>query len=128
MSKELDNKESTLLLDYIFDDKDPLLKTKMAMFKDLFKPSSEMPSELKKHVRYPESLFKTSRIVSPLYFHLPYVGNPSSISYIIIYVSYFLHLLPNLLPPFRERPSSSSSSIIVDTSGVSTSALLLGRK
>ena len=43
---------------YIFDDKDPLLKTKMAMFKDLFKPSSEMPSELKKHVRYPESLFK----------------------------------------------------------------------
>ncbi len=43
---------------YIFDDKDPLLKTKMAMFKDLFKPSSEMPSELKQHVRYPESLFK----------------------------------------------------------------------
>lgn len=43
---------------YIFDDKDPLLKSKMAMFKGLFKPASEMPSELKKHVRYPESLFK----------------------------------------------------------------------
>lgn len=42
---------------YIVDEEDPLIKTYMKIFPTLFKPFSEMPEDLKKHIRYPEDLF-----------------------------------------------------------------------
>ncbi|MEE9609663.1 MAG: UPF0182 family protein, partial [Desulfatiglandales bacterium] len=43
---------------YIIDDKDPIVKTYSKIFPDLFRPFSEMPGDLKKHIRYPKDLFK----------------------------------------------------------------------
>jgi uncharacterized membrane protein (UPF0182 family) len=43
---------------YSIDTKDPVLKTYSAIFPKLFKPFDEMPSYLKKHIRYPKDLFK----------------------------------------------------------------------
>jgi uncharacterized membrane protein (UPF0182 family) len=43
---------------YVIDEKDPIVKTYSAIFPDLFRPFSEMPADLKKHIRYPKDLFK----------------------------------------------------------------------
>jgi len=43
---------------YIVDETDPLIKTYSSIFPDLFKPFDEMPSDLKKHIRYPRDLFE----------------------------------------------------------------------
>jgi len=42
---------------YLADPSDPLGKAYSEMFPALFKPLSEMPGDLKKHLRYPEDLF-----------------------------------------------------------------------
>lgn len=42
---------------YISDDTDPLVKAYAKMFPGLFKPFSEMPEDLKAHVRYPVDYF-----------------------------------------------------------------------
>ncbi|MBI5253827.1 MAG: UPF0182 family protein, partial [Euryarchaeota archaeon] len=42
---------------YVVDERDPLIKVYMKIFPGLFKSFSEMPSNLKEHVRYPEDLF-----------------------------------------------------------------------
>ena len=43
---------------YIIDEQDPIVKTYARIFPDLFKPFTQMPAELKKHIRYPKDLFK----------------------------------------------------------------------
>jgi len=43
---------------YIIDEKDPIVKTYSSIFPDLFRPFSEMPADLKKHIRYPRDLFE----------------------------------------------------------------------
>ncbi len=43
---------------YMMDEKDPIVKTYAKIFPDLFKPFSEMPEDLKKHIRYPRDLFE----------------------------------------------------------------------
>ncbi len=43
---------------YMVDETDPLARTYARIFPDLFKPFSEMPAGLKKHIRYPKDLFK----------------------------------------------------------------------
>ena len=42
---------------YIADEKDPIIKTYVSIFPNLFKPFSKMPKNLKNHVRYPKDLF-----------------------------------------------------------------------
>jgi uncharacterized membrane protein (UPF0182 family) len=42
---------------YVFDKQDPLIKTYSKAFPGLFKDSSQMSPGLRKHIRYPESLF-----------------------------------------------------------------------
>lgn len=42
---------------YVVDEKDPIINTYSKVFKDLFKPYSNMPEEFKKHLRYPKQLF-----------------------------------------------------------------------
>lgn len=43
---------------YVVDEKDPLIKTYRKIFPTLFKSFKKMPESLKKHLRYPEDLFK----------------------------------------------------------------------
>jgi uncharacterized membrane protein (UPF0182 family) len=43
---------------YMIDQKDPIVRTYSSIFPGLFKPFSEMPEDLKKHIRYPKDLFK----------------------------------------------------------------------
>lgn len=41
---------------YIADSADPLIQTYQKIFPELYKPISEMPEDIRKHVRYPEDL------------------------------------------------------------------------
>jgi uncharacterized membrane protein (UPF0182 family) len=43
---------------YMMDEEDPIIQTYLSIFPDLFKPFSEMPVDLKNHIRYPRDLFK----------------------------------------------------------------------
>lgn len=42
---------------YIVDQKDPIIQTYAKIFKDVFLPLSDMPRDLKAHLRYPEDIF-----------------------------------------------------------------------
>ncbi|GAB2487327.1 UPF0182 family membrane protein [Jatrophihabitans fulvus] len=46
---------------YAWDASDPVLKTWRSVFPGLVKPASDMPSEIRSHVRYPQDLFNTQR-------------------------------------------------------------------
>ncbi len=52
---------------YVFDSEDPVLATYRRIFPTLFKDASLMPADLRKHVRYPEKLFKLQADVYGLY-------------------------------------------------------------
>ncbi|MGC1454659.1 MAG: UPF0182 family protein [Nitrospirota bacterium] len=61
---------------YIVDQKDILIKTYAAIFPTLFKSISEMPADLKRHMRYPRALlqiqaqmFKTFHMKDPAVFY-----------------------------------------------------------
>jgi uncharacterized protein len=52
---------------YVFDNDDPVLAAYRRIFPSLFKDASLMPAGLRKHVRYPEKLFKLQAQVYGLY-------------------------------------------------------------
>ncbi len=52
---------------YIFDPQDPLIRTYRATFPSLFRDASEMPADLRAHIRYPETLIKTQGEAYGLY-------------------------------------------------------------
>ena len=52
---------------YVFDTQDPLIATYRVMFPSLFHDASQMPADLRAHVRYPETLIKTQGEVYGLY-------------------------------------------------------------
>jgi uncharacterized protein len=52
---------------YVFDAQDPLIQTYRATFPKLFHDASEMPADLRAHVRYPETLIKVQAEVFGLY-------------------------------------------------------------
>jgi uncharacterized protein len=52
---------------YVFDDKDPLLAAYRGIFPGLFREASEMPADLRTHVRYPETLIRAQGEVYSLY-------------------------------------------------------------
>jgi uncharacterized protein len=52
---------------YVFDSADPVLSAYRRIFPSLFKDASAMPAGLRKHVRYPERLFKLQSEVYGLY-------------------------------------------------------------
>ena len=52
---------------YVFDPADPILVAYRNIFPGLFKGAAEMPADLRKHVRYPESLIKLQAEVYGLY-------------------------------------------------------------
>lgn len=43
---------------YLLDPNEPIAKTYTKIFPELFKPISQMPDDIKSHLRYPETLFK----------------------------------------------------------------------
>jgi uncharacterized protein len=52
---------------YVFDPEDPILAAYRRVFPSLFKDAATMPADLRKHVRYPESLLKLQAEVYGLY-------------------------------------------------------------
>jgi uncharacterized membrane protein (UPF0182 family) len=58
---------------YVFDDQDPILKTYERIFPGMFTPASQMPAELRQHVRYPEGYFNIQARVFDTY----HVTDPS---------------------------------------------------
>src|SRR6266568_1653108 len=52
---------------YVFDQQDPLIATYRATFPTLFQDASQMPADLRAHVRYPETLIKAQGEVFGLY-------------------------------------------------------------
>jgi uncharacterized membrane protein (UPF0182 family) len=52
---------------YVFDTEDPVIAAWQHIFPALFKPASEMPSDLRAHIRYPEKLFRLQAQVYGLY-------------------------------------------------------------
>jgi len=52
---------------YVFDNNDPVLAAYRSIFPSLFKDASLMPADLRRHVRYPEKLFKLQADVYGLY-------------------------------------------------------------
>jgi len=44
---------------FVFDPSDPIVQAYERLFPKLFRPASEMPSDLRRHVRYPEAIFRT---------------------------------------------------------------------
>jgi hypothetical protein len=54
---------------YVFDEQDPIVLAYRRIFPRLFKPESEMPADVRAHVRYPEMMF---RIQAEIYrtFHM----------------------------------------------------------
>ena len=59
---------------YVFDDTDPIIKTWMKIFPNLFRSASEMPQELRRHIRYPKEMFKIQHEVFRKY-HIDDVQN-----------------------------------------------------
>lgn len=47
--------------------RDPIIHTYAKMFPGIFKPISEMPKELREHVRYPEDLFRVQSLIYTRY-------------------------------------------------------------
>jgi len=52
---------------YVFDDDDPIVAAYRSAFPELFKPSAEMPADVRAHIRYPEMMMKTQSDVFGLY-------------------------------------------------------------
>ena len=52
---------------YVFDNQDPLITAYRGIFPALFRDASEMPTDLRAHVRYPETLIRTQGEVYSLY-------------------------------------------------------------
>jgi hypothetical protein len=52
---------------YVFDAQDPLIGAYRATFPALFRDSSEMPADIRAHVRYPQTLMETQGQVYGLY-------------------------------------------------------------
>jgi uncharacterized protein len=43
---------------YVFAPDDPIIAAYQRLFPDLFRPASQMPADLRRHARYPETLFR----------------------------------------------------------------------
>ncbi|MFH1510629.1 MAG: UPF0182 family protein, partial [Candidatus Woesearchaeota archaeon] len=58
---------------FIVDKSDPLILTYQRVFPDSFRPLEDMPAGLKKHLRYPEDLFKVQSAIYSTY----HMNNPT---------------------------------------------------
>ncbi len=42
---------------YVFDPRDPIINAYRQLLPEMFKDASEMPEDLRRHIRYPEDIF-----------------------------------------------------------------------
>jgi len=59
---------------YLFDENDPIAKTYQKIFPDLFTSMDQMPDYLKKHIRYPETMYQVQAEML-LDYHMTDVAN-----------------------------------------------------
>ncbi len=52
---------------YVFDNQDPIINAYSRVFPNLFKDASQMPADLRAHVRYPETLVRAQGEIYSLY-------------------------------------------------------------
>jgi uncharacterized membrane protein (UPF0182 family) len=52
---------------YVIDNEDPVIQTYMKIFPDIFLDISDMPQDLRSHIRYPEDLFTIQSAVYSVY-------------------------------------------------------------
>lgn len=52
---------------YVFDDKDPIIAAYRRIFPNLFQDATQMPADLRAHIRYPETLVRAQSEVYSLY-------------------------------------------------------------
>jgi len=52
---------------YVADPEDPLIRVYQGIFPGVFRPLSEMPSDLRKHLRYPEDIFRIQTLIYTVY-------------------------------------------------------------
>jgi uncharacterized membrane protein (UPF0182 family) len=52
---------------YVSDSKDPLIQTYQKIFPEAFRPLSEMPADLREHLRYPEDIFAYQSTLYSIY-------------------------------------------------------------
>ncbi len=52
---------------YVFDEEDPLLRAYRKLFPNLFQAASAMPADLRRHARYPETMFRLQAEMYRLY-------------------------------------------------------------
>ena len=52
---------------YVFDNQDPIIDAYRRVFPNLFKDASQMPADLRAHVRYPETLIRAQGEIYSLY-------------------------------------------------------------
>jgi hypothetical protein len=80
---------------YVVDDKDPIIRTYMQIFPELFKPFAEMPEDLKRHIRYPEDLFSIQATMYSTY----HMRDPK-----VFYNKEDLWVVPNEVYEGNEQP------------------------
>ena len=55
------------ILFYVADSSDPIIQTYQKIFPDVFLPLSDMPTDLRSHVRYPEDIFAYQSVLYSVY-------------------------------------------------------------
>ena len=92
---------------YIWDEDDPILATYGAAFPDLFRPRSQMHSELQAHVRFPEDLFKVQTSLLATY----HISDPSA--FLQKSGAWSVANDPGSAPP--KKDASGSQTVVSDT-------------
>ena len=55
---------------YVSDPNDPVIQVYQRIFRGIFRPLSELPTDLRSHIRYPEDIFKIQTYIYSVY-HMP---------------------------------------------------------
>jgi uncharacterized membrane protein (UPF0182 family) len=105
---------------YVVDEDDPILQAWRGAFPDLFTPLSEMPEELREHLRYPEDLFRIQtdvyskyRIDPALFFQRD--GNAWSVSQAPGVTPSQAAIDPTAVPPADGVPTAAESTFATES-------------
>jgi uncharacterized protein len=88
---------------YISDPEDPIIKVYQKIFPEVFRPISEISSDLKKHLRYPEDIFRVQTYIYSVY----HMNSPQ-----IFYNKEDLWQIPTITGTNNENPMSPYYTIM----------------
>lgn len=88
---------------YVADAADPLVQVYQRIFPGVFRPMAEMPEDLRRHMRYPEDIFRIQTYIYSVY----HMTHPQ-----IFYNKEDLWEIPNLGSAGREAPMSPYYTIM----------------